>query len=97
MKSVRGANAIAGQSEMGSDVARRPRQQETGADIRKKTDANFRHGNCRAIGDHAMRGMRRKPDAAAHHQPIHHGDKRFGVARNQHIELVLDRPEPCGE
>ena len=40
-----------------------------------------------------MRGMRRKSDAAAHDQAVHHHDNRLGIARDQDVEPVFDRPE----
>ena len=44
-----------------------------------------------------MRGMRRKSDAAAHHQSVHDRDHRLRIARDQHIELVFGGPELCGQ
>ena len=86
-------DAVAGQRHIGAGKARRARQQKRRADVGEKADADFRHRHRGAIGDDAVRSMCRKANAAAHHQAIHHRDKRLRITRDQHVEMIFGRPE----
>ena len=79
--------------EIGSGKSRRARQQKAGADVGKIADRDFRHGDRRALGDDAVRCMRRKADAAAHDDAVHQRDHRLWIARDQNIQMVFGRPE----
>ena len=85
--------ARAGQRQIGSGKSRRARQQKAGADVGKIADRDFRHGDRRALGDDAVRRMRRQPDAAAHDDAVHQRDHRLAIARDQNIQFVFSRPE----
>src|SRR5689334_21305421 len=66
------------------------------ADIGCEADDGFGHPDHRALGDDAMRAMRREPDAAAQAEAVHERDIRLRVARDHRIEPVFGAPERTG-
>src|SRR5579871_1974411 len=65
---IRSVHGLPGQSKIAADLARDAREQPGAADIWEESESDFRHRQFRFLGDDAMAGMSRQPDAAAHHK-----------------------------
>ncbi len=67
---VSGADACAGQREIGSHPTHEPREEIGAADVGQKTDAHLRHGEAVAFRRHAVGPEQRDADAAAIDEPV---------------------------
>src|SRR6478672_5040898 len=90
-------HGLAGQAEIGTDFARRARQQESAADIREEAEADLGHREPGPFSDDAMAGVRGKPDAAAHHDAVHERDIGFWKFGDPGVEDVLLAPQNFAE
>ena len=90
---VGNAEALARQRAIGAELARHARQEPGGADIRKKADADFRHGKRETIAGNTMRAMHRHADAAAHRNAVDQRDVGLAVILDRGIERIFVAPE----
>ena len=97
MDRVGAVHGLPGQSEIGADLSRRMRQQPGAADIGKEAEADFGHRQLGLVGDDAMAGVRRQPDAAAHHDAVHEGDIGLWEFLDAGVEDVFLAPQDLAE
>ena len=94
---VGAVHGLPGETEVSTDLARRARQQPGAADVGKETDTDFRHPHLGLVVDDTMAAVRRKPGAAAHHQPVHICNIGLREACDAVVENVFLAPEHRAE
>ncbi len=67
---VRRPDRSSGQTEIHADLVGHPRQRVRRADVGKKADRRFRHGELVGRARHAMRAIERDADAGTHHRAV---------------------------
>ena len=81
---------LAGQREVGADVAVKAGKEEAAADVGEEADGGFGHGEDSAFGGNADRGVHGEANAAAHSDAVHVGDIGFWVGGDDVVELVFE-------
>ena len=90
---VGGSKPLAGERRIGAGLARHARQQPRGADVRKKPDADFRHGELEFFSRDPVRSVDGNPDAAAHDDAVDQRDIGLGIMLDEGVERVFVAPE----
>ena len=98
---IGGSEPLAGQRQIRADLARHARQHPGRADIRKKPDADFRHGELISVAGDAMRAVDRNANAAAHDDAVDQRDIGLRIALDEGVERIFlarrtPAPPPAG-
>ena len=80
---------LAGERAIGAELARHARQKPGGADVGKKADADFRHGESEIVARDAVRAMHRNADAAAHDDAVDRAPHRACGRLDPGVESVF--------
>ena len=85
-----------GEPGVDAEVVRHPGQQVCATDVGHESDPDLGHGEARAVGDDPGVGVGGDTDTTTHHNAVHDGDIRLGVARDVGVEPVFVGPEQSG-
>src|SRR5580692_10961118 len=90
---IRSANALAGKSQIASNLSWCISKEIGGAHIRKKADTHLRHGKDRAVRNDAVFSMYGDSKTTSHNNAVHKDDVRLWIVGNQIIESILLKKE----